>query len=102
MTQDAFGMSLELVRLLNLYFSKVNNIICRGRRTSDAFPIQNGLKEDALSAFLFNFVLECAIRKVEDNWEGLVTDGTHQLLVCAACVNLLGGNIKSTKNQKLQ
>jgi hypothetical protein len=60
-------MSLELVRLLKLYFNKVYNIIRRGRHKSDALPIQNGLKEDALSAFLFNFVLECAIRKVEDN-----------------------------------
>jgi hypothetical protein len=37
--------------------------ICKNR--SDAFPIHNGLKQgDALSPLLFNFALECAIRKV--------------------------------------
>jgi hypothetical protein len=68
---------------------------------SDAFPIQNGLTQgDALSSLLYNFIiialqLSFRIRHQEDPRRkgGLELNGTHQLLVCAGDVNLLGENI---------
>ena len=62
------------------------------------FPIRNGLKQgDALSALIFNFVLEYAIRRVQVNQDGLKLNGTHQLLAYANDVNILGGSAHTVK-----
>jgi retron-type reverse transcriptase len=64
-----------------------------GKHFSDSFPIQNGLKQgDALSPLLFNFVLDYAIRKVQEIQVGLKLNGTHQLLAYADDVNVPGHN----------
>jgi hypothetical protein len=47
---------------------------------------------------LFNFALECAIRKVQENQVRQKFSGTHQFLVNAYDVSLLGGNLNTIKN----
>ena len=68
------------------------------------FPIKNGLKQgDSLSPLLLNFVLEYTIRGVKVNQGGLLLNGTHQLLVYADVVNILGeGTHIIKKNTELQ
>jgi hypothetical protein len=67
---------------------------------SDTFPIQNDLKQgDVQSQLVFSFVLEYAIRKVQENRVNLDLNGTHQLLNYADDINLFGGSINTTKGK---
>jgi hypothetical protein len=62
------------------------------------FRIRNDLKHgDALSPLLFSFPLVYAIRRVQVIQDGMKLNGTHQLLVYADDVNILGGSAHTVK-----
>ncbi|PSN35187.1 hypothetical protein C0J52_22574 [Blattella germanica] len=92
------GIPKKLVRLIGMCLNGTKSRVRVGKQVSDIFEIHNGLKQgDALSPLLFNFVLEHAIKSLEDK-EGVQFNGIHKLLVYADDIVLLGDSEEILKD----
>jgi len=93
-----FGIPMKLVRLIKMCVTETYSIVQIGKNLSEMSPIRNGLKQGGcLSPLLFTLLLEYAVRRFHVNQDGLQLNGTHQLLVYAVDVNILGGSVHTIK-----
>ena len=92
-----FGIPMKLVMLIKMCLTETYSRVQVGNNLSDMCPIRNGLKQDFLSPLLFNFAFEYTIGRFQVHQDGLKLSGTHQLLVYADDVNMLGGGIHTIK-----
>jgi hypothetical protein len=87
------GNPIKLVNFIKMCLNETYSRVRVGKNLSNMFPNRNGLKQgDALSPFLFNFVLEYVTTSIQVNQEGLKLNG-----LCY--VNILGGSIHSIKKK---
>jgi len=91
---NKFGNPMKLVGPIRMCLNETYSRVHIGKQLSDMFPTMNGLKQrDALLPLLFSFPLEYAIRRVQVHQESWKLNCTHQLLVYADDVNILGGSV---------
>ena len=96
-----FVITMKLVRLIKMCVNETHISVKVGKHLSDMFPIRNGLKqENALLPVLFNFALDYSIRRVQVYQDGLKLNGTHQLLVYADGVHILGRSAYTIEKNK--
>jgi len=68
--------------LIKIRWNETYSEVHIGKNLSDAFPIQNGLKQGhVLSPLISNVALVYAIRNVHENEEWLQLIGTYKILV---------------------
>ena len=95
-----FGIPMKLAWLIKMCLNESNSRVRVDKYLSVMFRVKNGLKEvDVLSPLLVNFALEYAIGWDQVNQVYLQLNGTHQLVVYAADVNILARSVHTVKEK---
>jgi hypothetical protein len=92
-----FGIPMKLLKIRRVLLNETYVRVYVGKDLLHRFPSKNGLKVDVLLPLLFKCALEYAIRRVQAIMEGLMLNDTHQLLVYAGDVDILGGRMQIIK-----
>jgi hypothetical protein len=91
---------MKLLRLIKMCLNETYSKVRIGEDVPDVFIILNGLKQGhALSPLFLKFILEYAIKKVQENQEELKLSRTHQLLAYVDDVSAMGENINTIKKK---
>jgi len=95
-----FSLSFVSQETGRVCLNETSSRVWVGKHVFVMFHVKNDLKHgDALSPLLCNSALKYAIRRVQVNQDGLKLNGTHQLLVYADDVNILGGSTHKIKEK---
>jgi len=61
-----YVIPMKIVRQIKMSFNETCSKVHLGKKLSDAYPAQNGLKQgDALSPLLFDFAVEYSVRTIK-------------------------------------
>jgi hypothetical protein len=95
-----FKITRILTGIIKMCLNETYSSVRIGKNLSEKFSIENGLKQgDALWPLPFNFSFEYAIRRVQENQEGLILNLTHQIFAYVDDVNIVGENIDTIQKK---
>ena len=93
-----FRIPMKLVKTIKMCLKEKYRRVRVGKNLCDTFPIRIALKQrDVFSPLIFNFALDYAIRRVQENQDDLRLNGTRWLILMML-IPILGGSLRSVKS----
>lgn len=97
---EEFGIPIKLISLTKLTLSGANSRVRIRNKLSDAFDIEEGLRQgDPLATLLFNLILEAAVRAMAIDTSSTIFTKSSQLLGFADDLDIMGRNMEVVKEK---